>query len=81
DNPRSEDPAAIADAIAKGAAAGPGVVERVPDRAEAIARAVRAAAPADVVVIAGKGHETVQIVGDAATPFDDARVAAAVLGA
>jgi UDP-N-acetylmuramoyl-L-alanyl-D-glutamate--2,6-diaminopimelate ligase len=66
DNPRSEDPAAIARAIAAG---GPG--EIVLDRRGAIRAAIAAAAAGDTVVVAGKGHETYQIVGDRVLPFDD----------
>ncbi len=66
DNPRSEDPAAIARAIA--AAAGS---EIVLDRRTAIRRAIAAAAAGDTVVVAGKGHETYQIFGDRVLPFDD----------
>ncbi|HET6951826.1 MAG TPA: UDP-N-acetylmuramoyl-L-alanyl-D-glutamate--2,6-diaminopimelate ligase, partial [Acidimicrobiales bacterium] len=70
DNPRSEDPAAIIDQILQGiAAAGHVTVE--PDRAAAIDLAVAGAAPGDVVVIAGKGHETTQILADREIPFDD----------
>ncbi|HEY4122464.1 MAG TPA: UDP-N-acetylmuramyl-tripeptide synthetase [Byssovorax sp.] len=80
DNPRAEDPARIADAIVAGAAAAPRArakVTRVADRAEAIAQAIRSAAEADVVIIAGKGHEAMQIIGDVEHPFDDAAVASA----
>lgn len=68
DNPRSEDPAAIAQAVADGA--GPGATVLL-DRAQAIAAAVAAARPGDAVLVAGKGHETEQIVGEAHHPFDD----------
>ncbi len=71
DNPRSENPAAIRAAIMGGA---PGAME-VGDRREAIAEAIRIAAAGDIVLIAGKGHETGQIVGDRVLPFDDALVA------
>ena len=67
DNPRSEDPAAIRAAIL---AAAPGAVE-IGDRAEAIRTAVRALEPGDVLVVAGKGHETGQIVGSQVLPFSD----------
>jgi UDP-N-acetylmuramoyl-L-alanyl-D-glutamate--2,6-diaminopimelate ligase len=79
DNPRSEDPAAIlAEAYAgvKGTAA-ECVVEV--DRAAAISVAIRAAKPSDIVLIAGKGHEKVQILKDGTVPFDDVEVAAGVL--
>lgn len=68
DNPRTEDPAAIRRAIL---AAAPGAVE-VGDRAEAIARAFAGLRAGDVLLVAGKGHETYQVVGDRALPFDDA---------
>jgi UDP-N-acetylmuramoyl-L-alanyl-D-glutamate--2,6-diaminopimelate ligase len=71
DNPRSEDPAAIRSAIMAGA---PGATE-VGGRREAIAEAIRIARDGDIVLVAGKGHETGQIVGDRVLPFDDALVA------
>ena len=71
DNPRSEDPARIRADILAGAA---GAIE-VPGRKEAIARALEMAREGDIVLIAGKGHETGQIVGDRILPFDDAEVA------
>lgn len=79
DNPRSEDPEAILDAIAEGA--GPGAL-RIPDRHEAIAHAIGAARSGDVVVIAGKGHETYQeVAGGVKLPFDDREVAREALRA
>lgn len=76
DNPRSEDPAAIIDAIVAGVPSEPrGEVRIEPDRRAAIALAVGAARPGDVVVVAGKGHETTQVVGDRVVPFVDADVA------
>lgn len=77
DNPRSEAPQAIAIAIA---AACPGA-RVVLDRAEAIALALREAAPADVVLITGKGHETYQEVNGVRHPFDDVAQARAALAA
>jgi UDP-N-acetylmuramoyl-L-alanyl-D-glutamate--2,6-diaminopimelate ligase len=71
DNPRGEDPAAIRAAIMAGA---PGATE-VPGRRQAIAEAIRMARSADIVLLAGKGHETGQVVGDRVLPFDDALVA------
>ena len=50
-----------------------------PDRRQAIRLAIREARPGDVIVIAGKGHETTQTIGDTATPFDDRLVAREVL--
>ncbi len=80
DNPRSENPQAIIDAAAAGVEAGyRGNVLIEVDRREAIAAAIRAARPGDVVVIAGKGHETTQTIGDVARPFDDRTVAREIL--
>jgi UDP-N-acetylmuramoyl-L-alanyl-D-glutamate--2,6-diaminopimelate ligase len=76
DNPRSEDPAAIRAAIL---AATPGAHE-IGDRGEAIKRAIAELAPGDVLLIAGKGHETGQIVGDRTLPFSDQAAARAALG-
>jgi len=67
DNPRSEDPAEIRRAILSGCPE----ANEVPDRAEAILRAVDALLPGDALLIAGKGHERGQIVGDTVYPFDD----------
>jgi UDP-N-acetylmuramoyl-L-alanyl-D-glutamate--2,6-diaminopimelate ligase len=71
DNPRSEDPERIADAIEEGASEGGAHLVRLMDRASAISRAVELARAGDIVVIAGKGHEKTQVVGDRALPFDD----------
>jgi UDP-N-acetylmuramoyl-L-alanyl-D-glutamate--2,6-diaminopimelate ligase len=72
DNPRSEDPEAIVDEVM----AGVPDAEREMDRRLAIARAVESAAPGDVVVIAGKGHEQGQeFEGGRKEPFDDVTVA------
>ncbi|GAA4011102.1 UDP-N-acetylmuramoyl-L-alanyl-D-glutamate--2,6-diaminopimelate ligase [Sphingomonas swuensis] len=71
DNPRSEDPANIRRAILEAA---PDARE-IGGRREAIAAALAEARDGDIVLLAGKGHETVQIVGDSAMPFDDAQVA------
>ncbi len=77
DNPRSEAPEAIIEEILPGLAGASHTVE--PDRAAAIADAVGLARPGDVVLLAGKGHEAVQIVGEEAHPFDDRVVAAEAL--
>jgi UDP-N-acetylmuramoyl-L-alanyl-D-glutamate--2,6-diaminopimelate ligase len=77
DNPRSEDPAAIRAAIM---AACPDATE-VADRAEAILRGVDALGPGDTLLIAGKGHETGQTVGDAVYPFDDVEQASVAVAA
>lgn len=76
DNPRSEDPRAILDAIVVGAAEVPGARWRVePDRRRAIGLALAAAREGDVVVIAGKGHETYQELAGRTIDFDDRVVA------
>jgi UDP-N-acetylmuramoyl-L-alanyl-D-glutamate--2,6-diaminopimelate ligase len=80
DNSRSEDPQQIIADILSGITS----LDRlqvVPDRADAIARAIRSAGPADAVLIAGKGHETVQITGQGQRPFSDVAVAKAALAA
>lgn len=71
DNPRGEEPGTIRADILKGA---PDAIE-IGDRRAAIAEALRMAGPADIVLIAGKGHEQGQIVGDLVLPFDDVTVA------
>jgi UDP-N-acetylmuramoyl-L-alanyl-D-glutamate--2,6-diaminopimelate ligase len=72
DNPRSEDPGAIRAAVLAGAhEAGGGTALEFGDRAEAILRAVDMLTAGDALLIAGKGHETGQIVGDTTLPFDD----------
>ncbi len=89
DNPRSEDPVRIIDEITRGI-----VVPSTPgaprhpatplithvDRRVAIEQAIRAAKPGDLVLIAGKGHEKYQVIGDRTLPFDDVEVARAALG-
>ena len=75
DNPRSEDPQAIIAEIVPGAERGGGAFEVEPDRRRALLRAIRDAGPGDVVMIAGKGHETGQEFADGTIPFDDRVVA------
>ena len=89
DNPRSEDPERIIDEIRrgivmpadrlapKGRTGTPSLA--IVDRQEAIERAIRDAKPGDLVLIAGKGHEKYQVIGDRTLPFDDVEVAAAAL--
>jgi UDP-N-acetylmuramoyl-L-alanyl-D-glutamate--2,6-diaminopimelate ligase len=74
DNPRREDPAAIAAAVVAGTQGTMSDVRVELDRRSAIALALAEARPGDIVVVAGKGHETEQIVGTTATPFDDRTV-------
>lgn len=75
DNPRSEEPSAIRAAIL---AAAPGAIE-IGDRAEAIREAVHHLIPGDALLIAGKGHETGQIIGKETFPFSDHEVALAAI--
>jgi UDP-N-acetylmuramoyl-L-alanyl-D-glutamate--2,6-diaminopimelate ligase len=74
DNPRTEDPAAIRAAVLAGARAGTAEVLEEGERRAAIAAALDRAGPGDIVVVAGKGHETGQEVGDVVHPFDDRAV-------
>ncbi len=78
DNPRSEDPGAIIEDILEGLESPEAAVVE-PDRAKAIARAIHLAETGDVVLIAGKGHETYQILGSSRIDFDDREVARRVL--
>lgn len=80
DNPRSEEPARILEAIAKGAGAA-AQLDIEADRARAIERAVIEAASGDVILVAGKGHETYQEVRGRRLPFSDAAVVRAALAA
>ncbi len=88
DNPRSEDPERILDEIVRGLdpTPEPGAPKRsgtpylrIRDRREAIDRAIRTAQPGDLVLIAGKGHEKYQVIGERTLPFDDIDVARAAL--
>jgi UDP-N-acetylmuramoyl-L-alanyl-D-glutamate--2,6-diaminopimelate ligase len=85
DNPRTEDPTRIIDEIRRGLSAG---MRRdsghrlltIVDRGEAIARAIELARPGDLVLIAGKGHEKYQVIGERVLPFDDVVIAREALG-
>jgi len=78
DNPRKEDPLAIIEDIKPGfRRLAP---EVVPDRREAIFHAIAMALPRDIILLAGKGHETYQEFADHTIPFDDAAIAASALG-
>jgi UDP-N-acetylmuramoyl-L-alanyl-D-glutamate--2,6-diaminopimelate ligase len=74
DNPRSEDPQSIINEICKGFSSSNYIV--IPDRKEAIHKAVHMATPEDVILIAGKGHEKYQIFAHGTVPFDDCQIAA-----
>ena len=79
DNPRNEDPLNIISEISAGISATNTPFQVVPDRREAIQRAISKAKTGDVVIIAGKGHETYQIIGQDKFHFDDRKVAAEAL--
>jgi UDP-N-acetylmuramoyl-L-alanyl-D-glutamate--2,6-diaminopimelate ligase len=84
DNPRSEDPQRIIDEISRGIPAGQQgtrapEVRTIVDRREAIERAVEQADAGDVVLVAGKGHEKYQQIGDRVLPFDDGEIASNAL--
>ena len=76
DNPRHEDPQAIIDDILSGMKKMPKVV---PDRQQAIFQVIQEATAKDVILIAGKGHERVQILSTGSLPFDDVAIAKAAL--
>jgi UDP-N-acetylmuramoyl-L-alanyl-D-glutamate--2,6-diaminopimelate ligase len=79
DNPRSEEPMVIIDEALAGVRETGTTCIVEEDRAEAIEIAIRAAHAGDIVLLAGKGHEKVQILNDKIVPFDDVAVAAGVL--
>jgi UDP-N-acetylmuramoyl-L-alanyl-D-glutamate--2,6-diaminopimelate ligase len=72
DNPRTESPTAIIDDIERGMTSG--THERIPDRRAAIARAIELADQDDVVLLAGKGHETYQVIGTEKHHFDEREI-------
>ena len=79
DNPRTEDPDAIIHDIEEGMGSVPHL--REPDRREAIAVALQAAGPDDTLLLAGKGHETYQVIGTEKVPFDEREIVRALVGA
>ena len=76
DNPRNEDPLAIIEDIVQGMGSDPSAYAVEPDRRAAIALAIAHAKPGDSILVAGKGHEDYQLVGDQVLSFDDRVVAA-----
>jgi UDP-N-acetylmuramoyl-L-alanyl-D-glutamate--2,6-diaminopimelate ligase len=81
DNPRTEDPLKIISEIEAGVRETGTEYLVVPDRRDAIFRAIESARPGDIVIIAGKGHENYQIIGNDKFDFDDREVAAEAIGA
>ncbi len=81
DNPRTEDPAAIRAAVLAGVGPGGAEVHEIGDRRAAITAAIEQARPGDVVLVAGKGHETGQSVDGVVHDFDDRAVAREALAA
>lgn len=79
DNPRTENPLDILKEIEAGLRKGPAPYQVIPDRRRAIESAVAMAQEGDVVVVAGKGHEDYQILGNQVIPFDDRKVAAELI--
>ncbi len=79
DNPRSEDPLKIIEQVEEGLKVSGGEYRSIPDRRDAIMTAIEMAEPNDVVIIAGKGHETYQIIGSEKSHFDDREVASEAL--
>jgi UDP-N-acetylmuramoyl-L-alanyl-D-glutamate--2,6-diaminopimelate ligase len=79
DNPRSEDPLAIINDALVGVQHSGSRYAVEPDRRKAIALAIDDARPGDIVLIAGKGHEKIQVTREGAIPFDDVEVARSVL--
>jgi UDP-N-acetylmuramoyl-L-alanyl-D-glutamate--2,6-diaminopimelate ligase len=76
DNPRSEDPDGIIDDIARGMNGA--AYHRILDRQDAIAAALESARPGDTILLAGKGHETYQIIGKEYLPFDERAIVQAL---
>ena len=81
DNPRNEDPEKIRGEVLDGLLEGEATPREIPERDRAIASAIDRARPGDIVLITGKGHETVQIREDDVVPFDDRKVAAEKIAA
>lgn len=77
DNPRTEDPDLIIDEIERGMSL---PHDRITDRRKAMAHAIAIAGPGDTILLAGKGHETYQVIGTEKHPFDERQVVAELLG-
>ena len=74
DNPRTEDPVKIANDVEEGIKGITDKYEVIVDRKKAIEKAIKMAKPEDIVVLAGKGHETYQIIGHEYLPFDEKEI-------
>ncbi|MCL2089331.1 MAG: UDP-N-acetylmuramoyl-L-alanyl-D-glutamate--2,6-diaminopimelate ligase [Oscillospiraceae bacterium] len=79
DNPRTEDPDEIIADIVEGVKRGTAPYEIIPDRRQAITKAVKTAQKGDVILLAGKGHEDYQILGDSKIPFDEKEIVKEIL--
>jgi UDP-N-acetylmuramoyl-L-alanyl-D-glutamate--2,6-diaminopimelate ligase len=79
DNPRGENPRTIIDQVLPGLSGTPATVIVEPDRRDAIELAIAQAQPGDLVLLAGKGHEKTQTIGERVIPFDDVAIAQQVL--
>ena len=79
DNPRTEEPKAIVDEIEKGIKKTKGKYEVIVDRKSAIAKAIEMASKADVIVLAGKGHETYQEINGEKHPFDERTIVTEII--
>ena len=79
DNPRTEDPTRILEEVVEGMSEGGGPYEIVPDRRTAIARGLDLVEEGDILLVAGKGHETMQILGTEFHHFDDRAVVREIL--
>ena len=78
DNPRTEDPEVIIEDVVAGM--GEAAFHRLADRREAIAAALAEARPGDLLLLAGKGHETYQVVGPERLPFDETAIVRELMG-
>ena len=79
DNPRGEDPAVIREQIREGAEESGGKYVVIPDRREAIKYCIHNARERDIIILAGKGHETVQEIGGEVLPMDEREIVREIL--